>query len=812
MRLLELKVSNFRGFGGTDVSINLNADLVLIFGPNGFGKTSLTEAVEWLFYGTTKRRERGEQYSKAEYNGTFANAHGGLPAEVQALVRLSGRDVLLARRLKPGEATETFVDGVAAPFSSIGLQPIEAVYPVVAQHGLQTFIHTKPKERRDALCAALGLDDLTSFKRALDSARTSFQRTPPATVVAARRYLAANASVLARLPATADVGRRWQQVPPAIDRTKDGDALLAAASDLTGHPCTDATDALGKLREQRASASRSVFDDGKVRPADNWDQLLADFSRAGDAAKTAIPGVEKAIAAVVAAAVSTYGAALLSFWQTGLGLAPTGDECPMCEAPTLTEARRAELQSRLNKSAAWVSSRNALGTAVEGGSRGVLQMLDAARALGLAGLEAQDVELLKRLMPGSDELAAFIDAASEYGRQQAEHVRKLQQVDSFLQNASQRLLNPEEAPEVVREASELGELLSEVRSALPTAVATFRKAWSVFDPVLATKIASDSLVASIDAVGKSLRAVPQLDVLTKYDEVLSTTQKLLRDTEGLVQKKQSALLATRGAEVQDCYKLLNGETEVGFAEMEPGTDSMKIHAKSFGVKMPAAANLSECQLNCLGLSVWLMRATTPSSPFGFVMLDDPVQSMDDDHAEAFMANVVPRLLDTNGKQVIILSHVKFITQRLRALNQHRDHRLLHLESYDRNGPTVVEQAEIHRRLAEIKGGAKGNESNRETAVDRMRVLVEHVIREIHLKLTGQPVPAKYDRATPDDLLQLFRTIPGTTQQEYAGLKDTVGFCDPAHHSEVGYSAPQQTKIMPHIDRIEQIARKHGVLR
>ena len=42
------------------------------------------------------------------------------------------------------------------------------------------------------------------------------------------------------------------------------------------------------------------------------------------------------VAAVVAAAVSAYGAALLSFWQTGLGLAPIGDQCPMCEAPTLT--------------------------------------------------------------------------------------------------------------------------------------------------------------------------------------------------------------------------------------------------------------------------------------------------------------------------------------------------------------------------------------------------------------------------------------------------------------------------------------------
>ena len=77
MRLLELTVCNFRGFGPAVDPIDLDADLVLLNGPNGHGKTSLAEAIEWLFYGTTKRRLRGEDYSRAEYANTFANVHGG---------------------------------------------------------------------------------------------------------------------------------------------------------------------------------------------------------------------------------------------------------------------------------------------------------------------------------------------------------------------------------------------------------------------------------------------------------------------------------------------------------------------------------------------------------------------------------------------------------------------------------------------------------------------------------------------------------------------------------------------------------------
>ena len=97
------------------------------------------------------------------------------------------------------------------------------------------------------------------------------------------------------------------------------------------------------------------------------------------------------------------------------------------------------------------------------------------------------------------------------------------------------------------------------------------------------------------------------------------------------------------------------------------------------------------------------------------------------------------------------------------------------------------------------------------AVDRLRVLVEHFIRELHLQKTGQPTPAAYDRATTGQLLKLFRTIPDTTPDEFAKLRDTVDFADPAHHSEVGYAVPSGTAIRPHIDRIHGLMQRHGLL-
>jgi hypothetical protein len=197
----------------------------------------------------------GECYSRSEYANTFANVHGGSPTEVSATVILGGRQYAVSRRLTQGEASETLVDDSVATFASIGISPIEAVYPVVAQHGLQTFVHSKPKERRDAICAALGLDELTSLKSALESAHLSFLRTPPRALTQAQAEVAANASTLAQLKETQELAGRWRQTPPLIHLAADTEALLGAARALTGEECADATTALTSLRTRRLPSS-----------------------------------------------------------------------------------------------------------------------------------------------------------------------------------------------------------------------------------------------------------------------------------------------------------------------------------------------------------------------------------------------------------------------------------------------------------------------------------------------------------------------------------------------------------------------------
>ena len=815
MRLIELSVRNFRGFGSNAISIKLDSDLILFFGPNGFGKTSLAEAIEWLFYGSTKRRQQGETYSKNEYLGTYANAHEGRPIEVEAIVDMGGRQHRLKRQLLVDtqcEGSTTFVDGTQVGFSSVGVTPIEAVYPIVAQHSLQTFIHTKPKDRRDAIGAALGLGELTTLKSALDSARLSFQRTPPHAVSQARRDLAANLATLASIPEAAELVQRWQRAPMQIVIEKDIEALLKASTALCREACITVESALAALRVKRTEASKAVFDTTKLSPSTNIDADLEVFDRTSTQTADAVEGFEKALVVMIAAVAVAYGAALLDFWNRGLTLVPTGDTCPMCEAPTLTAARRAELQKRLADGSAAITRDKTFTDATEKAQSTLVTLRDRAQKCSVVGIMIADRLLLRNLMQGSE--SALDNFLVEYdGLVEAKGNLDacIEETEAFLKSIGMLVADASNAPTLVANVAALKNRFAKDTIEFIKKVWTYRDRWAEFERTLSTHISSQDIVAKIDAVGKTLRTTTSMRVLSGYDTILTETQNLIRTVETALQTKQSALLATRGAEVKVLYDQLNPGAHVSFETMEPGTDQLKLHAKSFGVRMPAAANLSECQLNCLGLSVWLMQATTPGSPFDFVVLDDPVQSMDDDHAEAFIASVVPHLMDGCGKQVIVLSHVKRITERLRELNLRRSHRIYHFEGYNQDGPVVTEQVKLAKLLAEIKGAADGNEANREHAVDRLRVLIELFIRELHLQKMGIPVPAQCDAATPGQLLTVYRTISDTTQAEYSGLKDTVGFTDPAHHTQVGYIVPSATNIRPHIDRLETLLKKYGLI-
>jgi hypothetical protein len=75
--------------------------------------------------------------------------------------------------------------------------------------------------------------------------------------------------------------------------------------------------------------------------------------------------------------------------------------------------------------------------------------------------------------------------------------------------------------------------------------------------------------------------------------------------------------------------------------------------------------MSQGEVNALALSVFLPRATMPGSPFGFVVIDDPVQAMDPSKVDG-LARVLCEA--AANRQVIVFTHDDRLPESLRRLD------------------------------------------------------------------------------------------------------------------------------------------------
>ncbi|WP_259468221.1 hypothetical protein [Rhodococcus sp. SBT000017] len=83
-----------------------------------------------------------------------------------------------------------------------------------------------------------------------------------------------------------------------------------------------------------------------------------------------------------------------------------------------------------------------------------------------------------------------------------------------------------------------------------------------------------------------------------------------------------------------------------------------------GVESPALSVMSQGELHALALALFIPRATTPDSPFRFVVLDDPIQAMDPAKIDGFI-KVLSSLATT--RQVIVFSHDDRLATAIRQL-------------------------------------------------------------------------------------------------------------------------------------------------
>lgn len=176
-RFRSITLENFRGVQKKQ-HFDLDGSVVLFWGPNGTGKTTVFDAILWLLQGTLPRISSHALRKNDEY---VASAYaGGKPARVSVSLSLGSSTLEVERVGSSKSSSLTVREGVSGEFidddagnllhqmlsgSELPLSELIATSGLLQQDDLRQLLRDKPDARYRQLLRLLGLESLEQFER-----------------------------------------------------------------------------------------------------------------------------------------------------------------------------------------------------------------------------------------------------------------------------------------------------------------------------------------------------------------------------------------------------------------------------------------------------------------------------------------------------------------------------------------------------------------------------------------------------------------------------------------------------------------------
>ena len=414
MQILWLKSHYFRAFGDSP-SIRFSDNLTIFYGGNGSGKSSLAEALEWLFFGYTRRRRKGDQYSKTEYRGSYVHSGcptGETPYVEAAVIFPDGSEHILKRTIVV-DSNGNLVDddsklssdgNLIQDFSDVGIVYNEAHCPVVVQHGIQDFIHTRPIDRYRSISEALGVADLVSFKDFLEKAKNRYRKELPDRVSQAQSSMRQLTTAL-RIIGLPEVATRWMR--GEIDDPGDSNLIQSKARELSGSAAQDTETLLQDVRLRQAAEINKVFDISPYRPNPIPTTLFSNAELALTKVKESLGHLFLIASDLSGISASTHLDTQLKLWKLGLKFLKETDGipkegiptslCPFCGEPTIDKPVIDAIQSSIEGNQNLATKQNEFTNKVDSIIMRLDEIIGSLNQLSFQAMDDQEQQRLKSM-------------------------------------------------------------------------------------------------------------------------------------------------------------------------------------------------------------------------------------------------------------------------------------------------------------------------------------------------------------------------------------------------------------------------------
>ncbi len=594
VRLKDLGIEGFRGFAKRQ-PIDLDADVIVIRGDNGTGKTSMVDALLWLFCGELGHlveRVRGLRRTEDAVTNRFKpdGATVVLTVDVDGvehvITRTGNQDrthltVMVTDELLEDAAAESRLADAFGISSAAELRRAVPTWGLLRQDAIRDALNTAGGELHERLSGLIGLEEVTAFASATKRAHEGLVRERTAARAARTRAAQRHVEALRRRDEAHQAAGSGAEIAALLaDGMRAVQVQLPATVELIVNDAVD----VETVTELSATSGRVVRAVEAVREG-----LQTLVKHPTDPAQLAQDAEAATAAAEQAAKESAEQApALVQLASSAINL--LGDRCPVCDQPIDEASVRSHLQEVLDRSRALAAGAQASQDAL------VRAQADLARVRGaladhraaLDSLDASQAELSKVLADVGDRLrfnVGVLDAPT---------------VDSLLEALSSAVARMDELVRAVNQAS----------------------------GAHVTRLADEA-----DAAGTELNAADEQ--VTSLEERCDRAQELVRAAHEAAKDIFKDALDRLGPSFAEVFDRL--APSPAFTELVATQDVMRnrnqivpiVRDRDRDITANPLLVFSEGQLNVVALSYFLgMALNARGAALPFLVLDDPLQALD----------------------------------------------------------------------------------------------------------------------------------------------------------------------------------------
>ena len=782
IKLKSVQAHYFRGFREGLGQVDMGTNFIVIEGRNSSGKTSLAEALEWLFSDALSRRESINAGNARELEDCITNVFrpAGEDTWVSATFVLSSDDgnakeFILRRVLQKDYGTTTKATCSSVLFLdekelSRGeeRQVLDKIFagvpPLLMQHTLRDFVQGDPKRRREYFERLLRLDELTELIRQAvisDGRATDFPS--PSGVHYLRLWgqlgsnLKDNLSKKAHSqPLRSDKGDPFKKISDTLSSISrvEFPSLLGGLSKNE--------EIVATLQEEQVRVRQSSFPIlAQLRPRRQLSDYLQEPKPAsyvdtlGQRIRDAWKDYEPTLLAVQAIGDNNLAVSKAFKLLLDAGTIQHGKDsqnCPLCaykHADTLSGSRIAEIES-------W--------NPIRGLERAAGQTLERAMD-SLVDVVRRALEEYNELLPSPPTESDWDLALQKVGDRLREVVEKLrtileEQIElsphislgrKLIAAGTQHPTSIEQCESCIRDCTAIVNGLASI----PTIARAYRDALIAVEATIGAEASKDSEYRLRECLIECFENALSISKDLQWEQAKLLAQRDLEHVRAsLIDYRQQFLEARRtsfNTGIESVWTSLRDERYSSFSQLHippprgrgfPIEIELKasLDDSNKKIEVDALGVFSESQVNALGIAAFVTRAKLLGHRL--LIFDDPVQSMDEEHFKTFARDLIPQILD-DGFQVVLLTHNYTFARDVSHYHYDRaDYVTMSIRNSTRSGSVVDEG---NRRVPErlTLAERKLEEGHIEDAWKYIRLAIERLYTIIYVKYG----PSKFNPAS-----------------------------------------------------------------